>query len=87
MEGMAECAEEILGMPVRMGFPIGVKGIVQLVQGPQYATAVGLVRYGASQLSDASQRAAQPIPMRVQDEPQLKSAQKNGFLNWLRAAF
>ena len=87
MEGMAECAEEILGMPVRMGFPIGVKGIVQLVQGPQYATAVGLVRYGASQLSDASQRAAQPIPMRVQDEPQLKAAQKNGFLNWLRAAF
>ncbi len=30
--------EEILGMPVRLGFPVGVKGIVQLVQGPQYAT-------------------------------------------------
>ncbi len=38
MEGMVECAEEILGMPVRLGFPVGVKGIVQLVQGPQYAT-------------------------------------------------
>src|SRR6187431_3081413 len=47
MEGMIECAEEILGMPVRLGFPVGVKGIVQLVHGPQYATGVGLVRYGA----------------------------------------
>jgi cell division protein FtsA len=38
MEGMVESAQEILGMPVRMGFPVGVKGIFQLVQGPQYAT-------------------------------------------------
>ena len=59
MEGMVECAEEILGMPVRLGFPIGVKGIVQLVQGPQYATGVGLVRYGA-QRSGRSARARQP---------------------------
>src|SRR5690606_9125497 len=53
MEGMVECAEEILGMPVRLGFPVGVKGIVQLVQGPQYATGVGLVQYGALQLAQA----------------------------------
>src|SRR3970282_746132 len=36
MEGMVECAEEILGMPVRLGFPVGVKGIVPLVQGPAH---------------------------------------------------
>ena len=53
MEGMAEAAEEILGMPVRLGFPVGVKGIVQLVQGPQYAAGVGLVRYGAQRLGEA----------------------------------
>ena len=29
MEGMTEFAEEILGMPVRLGVPIGVKGITQ----------------------------------------------------------
>src|SRR6187399_496643 len=52
MEGMVECAEEILGMPVRLGFPVGVKGIVQLVQGPEYADGVGLLRYGAQQLAD-----------------------------------
>ena len=53
MEGMVECAQEILGMPVRLGFPVGVKGIFQLVQGPQYATGVGLLRYGAQQLDRA----------------------------------
>src|SRR3954454_5830593 len=56
MEGMVECAQEILGMPVRLGFPVGVKGIFQLVQGPQYATGVGLVRYGAIQLGEQAQK-------------------------------
>jgi cell division protein FtsA len=41
MEGMTEFAEEILGMPVRLGVPIGVRGITQLVAGPQYAGGVG----------------------------------------------
>jgi len=90
MEGMIECAEEILGMPVRLGFPVGVKGIVQLVQGPQYATGVGLVRYGASQLADAA-----PRGVRATDEDRRieaaaaadPSGQKNGFWNWFRAAF
>src|SRR5450432_1868237 len=90
MEGMVECAEEILGMPVRLGFPVGVKGIVQLVQGPQYATGVGLVRYGASQLADAA-----PRGLRAPDEDRRMEAQaaadpsgqKNGFWNWYRAAF
>src|SRR5689334_13174450 len=33
LEGMSEFAEEILGMPVRLGYPVGIKGITQLVQG------------------------------------------------------
>ncbi len=56
MEGMTEFAEEILGMPVRLGVPIGVKGITQLVAGPQYATGVGLVLYGANALAQARER-------------------------------
>jgi len=86
MEGMVECAEEILGMPVRLGFPIGIKGIVQLVHGPQYATGVGLVRYGAQQLRDAQARGEQqqhaaPTAARV------ASGQGNGLWSWLRDAF
>src|SRR5271154_2057477 len=61
LEGMTEFAEEILGMPVRVGFPTGVKGITQLVHGPQYATGVGLVKYGAQAMADALAREAAPV--------------------------
>src|SRR6185436_18508070 len=89
MEGMVECAEEVLGMPVRMGFPIGVKGIVQLVQGPQYATGVGLVRYGAYKLAEARARAEaaerdEILPRGSIVEPEQR---RNGFWSWFKAAF
>jgi cell division protein FtsA len=58
LEGMPEFAEEILGMPVRIGFPTGVRGITQLVHGPQFATGVGLVKYGAAAMADAAAREA-----------------------------
>src|SRR5258706_2653529 len=86
MEGMVECAEEIIGMSVRLGVPVGVKGIVQLVQGPQYATGVGLLRYGAQQLADRAQQHA-PAQGRAerqqqqQDEADMAAAagNKSGF--------
>ncbi len=86
MEGMVECAEEILGMPVRLGFPIGIKGIVQLVHGPQYATGVGLVRYGAQQLRDAQARGEQQ-PHVAPTAARVASGQGNGLWSWLREAF
>jgi len=58
LDGMTEFAEEILGMPVRLGLPVGVRGITQLVAGPQFSTGVGLVQYGATALSAARDRAA-----------------------------
>jgi cell division protein FtsA len=49
LAGMPEIAEEVLGMPVRRGLPRGIGGLVDVVKSPQYATAVGLVMYGARQ--------------------------------------
>jgi cell division protein FtsA len=87
MEGMVESAEEILGMPVRLGFPVGIRGIVQLVQGPQYATGVGLVRYGAAQLADhAGRHEAQPVD-RARDTAAMAPIPRPGFWSWFRAAF
>lgn len=47
LPGMVEIAEEVLGMPVRLGIPKGVGGLMEVVKSPIYATAVGLVLYGA----------------------------------------
>ena len=47
---MPELAEEVIGLPVRRGMPRGIGGLVDVVKSPMYATAVGLVIYGAQQL-------------------------------------
>lgn len=86
MEGMVECAEEILGMPVRMGFPVGISGLTQLVQGPQYASSVGLLRYGARQLAEAVSRADELHELAVKKEPDQTSISR-GLMGWLRGAF
>jgi cell division protein FtsA len=89
MEGIVEAAEEILGMPVRLGVPVGVKGIVQLIQGPQWASGVGLVHYGAQRLAEARHFATEELPAghveaaaRVQ-----RPGLGRSVLGWLRAAF
>ena len=48
MEGMVELAEEVLGMPARLGKPEQVGGLVDVVKSPKYSTGVGLVHYGLS---------------------------------------
>ena len=61
LQGLPELAEEILGMLVRRGVPQGIGGLSDVVKTPIYATAVGLVLYGARkqdglQLSQSSER-------------------------------
>jgi cell division protein FtsA len=68
LDGMTEFGEEILGLPVRLGLPVGVRGITQLVAGPQYATGVGLVQYGASALAQARERAASSVEVAARAE-------------------
>jgi cell division protein FtsA len=46
MKGAVEYAEQVFQMPVRIGTPVGVKGLTEYVQDPSYATAVGLLLYG-----------------------------------------
>ena len=46
LPGMIEMAEEVLGMPARLGLPIHVHGLSDVIASPIYATGVGLVLYG-----------------------------------------
>jgi len=47
LEGVADLAEQVFNVPVRRGIPIGISGLVDLVNSPMYATGVGLVLYGS----------------------------------------
>jgi cell division protein FtsA len=44
---ITQVAERVFNLPVRVGAPIGVGGLVDLVKGPEFSTAAGLVLYGA----------------------------------------
>jgi cell division protein FtsA len=92
LQGMSEFAEEILGMPVRVGMPTGVKGITQLVHGPEFATGVGLVKYGARAIGiEAAQPVAAPAAVaqraRAATAAEVAEARKAGFWEWIKAAF
>jgi cell division protein FtsA len=45
MEGAIELAEEIFHVPVRLGLPCHVKGLMDVVRNPIYSTGVGLLLY------------------------------------------
>lgn len=47
VDGMVELSEQIFDMPVRLGYPSGISGLVDVVNSPVYATGVGLVLWGA----------------------------------------
>jgi cell division protein FtsA len=47
IEGSCELAEQIFDVPVRLGYPMGISGLVDVVNSPLYATGVGLVLWGA----------------------------------------
>ena len=50
--GITESAKRILAMPVRIGYPTELKGIVDEVQNSSFATAVGLLKYDASSTNE-----------------------------------
>ena len=47
MEGVVELAEEVFHMPVRLGMPQYVTGLIDVVRNPIHATGVGLLLFGA----------------------------------------
>lgn len=51
LEGLPELAEFIFEMPVKRGVPLEVGGLRDVVQSPKFATGVGLLKYGARNLT------------------------------------
>ena len=74
MPGTAQLAEQILGMPVRLGLPRDVGGLSDTVASPVYATAVGLVMYAAKHQADLHER-------------EKTATLKRGILNFFRRLF
>jgi len=46
LKGLREIADEVFEAPVRIAEPIGVGGLIDKVNTPDFATAIGLLKYG-----------------------------------------
>ncbi len=47
--GMIEVAKRVLNLPVRVGKPVQLEGLVHDIQKPSFATGIGLLQYGHKQ--------------------------------------
>ncbi len=58
LTGFVEMAERVFELPVRIAAPRGLEGMPEELSRPEYATAVGLLLYGAQSRRAAAQRPA-----------------------------
>jgi cell division protein FtsA len=56
LDGMPDAAERVMELPARLGYPIGIGGLIDVVNSPMYATGVGLVMFGADELRSGKVR-------------------------------
>ena len=54
MKGMINLGESIFNMPVRIGIPRDVDGLLQVVENPRYATGIGLLKIGRDEIEKNS---------------------------------
>jgi cell division protein FtsA len=58
--GVKQLAMDTLGMPVRVGAPRGLEGLVDAVSGPAHACSVGLLLWAARYGPDLSHNGSGP---------------------------
>lgn len=46
LEGLVELGERVFRLPVRIGYPTGIKGLMDVVNNPMFSTGVGLILHG-----------------------------------------
>jgi cell division protein FtsA len=54
MPGTLDIARETLSLPVQIGFPQNITGVVEKIDDPSFATVIGLIHWGAKYDSDFS---------------------------------
>jgi len=77
LEGAVELAEEVFHMPVRLGYPLQIKGLQAEVHSPSYATTTGLLIYARDHFGHV--RSSEPLLEPKQDVKSIFERMKNWF--------
>lgn len=59
--GLLEIADDIFAAPVRIGKPIGIGGLIDKVNTPEFSTSIGLIKYGLIDMKDRGVISNQPV--------------------------
>jgi len=59
--GLADIAKRTLGLPVRIGSPSKITGLIDDIQSPSFATAIGLLQYSQKMLNEETSTNS-PLP-------------------------
>ena len=86
MQGAAELAQEVFQMPVRVGNPITLGGLVEEYRSPIYATAVGLVLLGAESMESPEQKLPRGQDRQVKGKPS-SDGTLSRLADWIRKGF
>jgi len=78
MEGAVDLAEEVFHMPVRIGVPLEVDGLTEMVKDPQFATGVGLILFGKQN---------QEVNRVDFSEPKVVSGMMSRIKKWFQGSF
>jgi cell division protein FtsA len=79
LAGAAELAREVLQMPVRIGSPQGVGGLMDQLSNPAFSTSIGLLLWGADHVG------TEPLGAYGNGSP--VGAGLGRFADWLRGLF
>lgn len=75
--GFVDVSKNILRLPSQLGLPGDIGGLIDRVDSPAYATAAGLVLWGADKRFKAGRRGVPPIKFPIGET-------KNALRKWLR---
>jgi cell division protein FtsA len=78
LPGAVEMAERSFGLPVRLGVPAHVRGLIDIIGNPTYATGVGLVLHGMKRHERSGYRAR---------DDKILSKVKHRMSDWLSEFF
>ena len=80
LAGLTELADHVFHVPVRLGVPLHLTGLVDAVASPMYSTAVGLVLHGLRQQSSGAARSGDGVRGQI-------GVVRQRMVEWLREFF
>jgi cell division protein FtsA len=87
LQGMIELGDFFFEIPLKRGVPIRLGGLKEVVNSPKFSTAVGLLKYGADQVSRGHQTSHSMIGESLMGEGGLVGKVGGQVKGWFKDLF